>query len=153
MCIRDSPKTDWQGLHTVDENILVLNPKNGWLQNCNSTPFTSAAEYSPKKEDYPYYMSRDQENFRGVHAIALLEDSKGYTLDSLIKLAHDPYLPAFKAMIPGLLKAYDANPNKEMKGAIETLQKWDYKTSKESKAMTLAPVSYTHLTLPTIYSV
>lgn len=41
-------------------------------------------------------------------------------------------------MIPGLLKAYDANPNKEMKGAIETLQKWDYKTSKESKAMTLA---------------
>ena len=133
-----NPKTDWQGLHTVDENILVLNPKNGWLQNCNSTPFTSAAEYSPKKEDYPYYMSRDQENFRGVHAIALLEDSKGYTLDSLIKLAHDPYLPAFKAMIPGLLKAYDANPNKEMKGAIETLQKWDYKTSKESKAMTLA---------------
>ena len=102
-----NPKTDWQGLHTVDENILVLNPENGWIQNCNSTPYTSALEFSPKKEDYPIYMSKDQENFRGVHAIELLTNRKGYTIDSLIQLAHDPYLPAFKALIPGLVKAYD----------------------------------------------
>ncbi|MDO6515735.1 acylase [Zobellia uliginosa] len=132
------PRTDWQGLHTVDENILVLNPQNGWIQNCNSTPFTSAAEFSPKKEDYPYYMSRDQENFRGVHAIALLTDRKGYTLDSLIQLAHDPYLPAFKALIPGLVKAYDAHPKPNLKEPIEVLRGWDYRTSKASVAMTLA---------------
>ncbi|CAZ95339.1 acylase [Zobellia galactanivorans] len=132
------PRTDWQGLHTVDENISVLNPVNGWIQNCNSTPFTSAAEFSPKKEDYPYYMSRDQENFRGVHAIALLTDRKGYTLDSLIQLAHDPYLPAFKALIPGLVKAYDAHPKPNLKEAIEVLRGWDYRTSKTSEAMTLA---------------
>ena len=110
-----NPKTDWQGLHTVDENILVLNPENGWIQNCNSTPYTSALEFSPKKENYPNYMSKDQENFRGVHAIELLTDRKGYTIDSLIQLAHDPYLPAFKALIPGLVKAYDASPKKELK--------------------------------------
>ena len=135
-----NPKTDWQGLHTVDENILVLNPENGWIQNCNSTPFTSAAEFSPKKEDYPYYMSLDQENFRGVHAIDLLTNSNGYTLDSLITLAHDPYLPAFKALIPGLITAYNQYDDKspKLRGAIETLEEWDYKTSKESIAMTLA---------------
>ena len=80
-----NPKTDWQGLHTVDENILLVNPENGWLQNCNSTPFTAALEFSPKKENYPDYMSIDQENFRGIHAINLLKDRKGYTLDSLIQ--------------------------------------------------------------------
>jgi acyl-homoserine lactone acylase PvdQ len=133
-----NPKTDWQGLHTVDENILVLNPENGWIQNCNSTPYTSALEFSPKKEDYPSYMSVDQENFRGVHAIELLTDKKGYTLDSLIQLAHDPYLPAFKALIPGLIQAYDLNPKLELKDAIEVLRQWDYRTSKESEAMTLA---------------
>jgi len=132
-----NPKTDWQGLHTVDENILVLNPENGWIQNCNSTPYTSALEFSPKKEDYPYYMSKDQENFRGVHAIELLTDRKGYTIDSLIQLAHDSYLPAFEALIPGLIKAYDANPKKELKEAIEVFRQWDYRTSKESVAMTL----------------
>ncbi|WP_318343587.1 acylase [Flagellimonas baculiformis] len=132
------PKTDWQGLHTVDENILVLNPKNGWIQNCNSTPYTSALEYSPKKEDYPNYMSRDEENFRGVHAIGLLTERSGYTLDSLIQLAHDPYLPAFEALIPGLVRAYDAQPRPELKEAVEVMRNWDFATSKESVAMTLA---------------
>ncbi len=133
-----NPKTDWKGLHTVDENILVKNPPNGWIQNCNSTPFTSAAEYSPKREDYPKYMSRDQENFRGIHAIQLLTGKKGYTLDSLIQLAHDPYLPAFEALLPGLVKAYDANPISKIKEPMEIIRNWNFETSKESVAMTLA---------------
>lgn len=132
------PNTDWQGLHTVDENIMVLNPENGWIQNCNSTPYTSALEFSPQKKNYPNYMSIDRENFRGIHAIDLLTDTKGYTLESLIELAHDSYLPAFKALIPGLVKAYDASPSKELKDPIEQLRNWDYRTSKTSIAMTLA---------------
>jgi len=133
-----NPKTDWQGLHTVDENILVLNPENGWIQNCNSTPYTSALEFSPKRADYPNYMSQDQENFRGIHAIELLTGRSGYTLDGLIEMAHDSYLPAFEALIPGLVKAYDENPDPELEEAIEVLRNWDYTTSKESIAMTLA---------------
>ena len=133
-----NPKTDWQGLHTVDENILIKNPPNGWIQNCNSTPYTAALEYSPKREDYPKYMSRDQENFRGVHAIQLLKNKQTYTLDGLIQLAHDPYLPAFKALIPGLVQAFYRNPTKELEQPIEELMNWDFKTSKTSVAMTLA---------------
>jgi len=135
-----NPKTDWQGLHTVDENILLRNPENGWLQNCNSTPYTAALQYSPKKENYPNYMSIDRENFRGVHAIELLTDREGYTIDSLIQLAHDPYLPAFEALIPGLVSAYYANHdrNEKLQGAIDVLAEWDFNTSKESVALTLA---------------
>ncbi|MEM6485481.1 MAG: penicillin acylase family protein, partial [Pseudomonadota bacterium] len=101
------PETDWQGLHTVEEVITVLNPENGWLQNCNSTPFTAAGSFSPKKEDYPRYMAPDPENFRAVHALALLEDIDDVTLDGLIELAHDTRLPAFNALIPGLIDAFD----------------------------------------------
>jgi acyl-homoserine lactone acylase PvdQ len=35
-----NPATDWNGLHPLEDNIMVLNPPNGWIQNCNSTPFT-----------------------------------------------------------------------------------------------------------------
>lgn len=133
-----NPNTDWKGLHDVDETILVKNPPNGWIQNCNSTPFTSAGAYSPKREDYPSYMSRNQENFRGVHAIQLLTDKKGYSLDSLIQLAHDPYLPAFEALIPGLVQAFDAQPTDVLKAPVDVLRNWDYTTSKASIAMTLA---------------
>jgi acyl-homoserine lactone acylase PvdQ len=137
--VGSNPDTDWKGLHPVEDHITLLNPKNGWLQNCNSTPFTSALEFSPRKEDYPKYMSIDRENFRGVHAIGLLKDKDGFTIDNLIELAYDPYLPAFNALIPGLVEAYDrVDGNKELEDPIERLRNWDYKTSKESVAMTLA---------------
>ncbi|MFT6992111.1 MAG: acyl-homoserine lactone acylase PvdQ, partial [Paraglaciecola sp.] len=88
--------TDWNGLHTVDETISILNPANGWIQNANSTPFTAAGEFSPKAEDYPTYMAPDPENFRGIHAVQVLTGQSDFTLDKLIEVAYDPYLPGFK---------------------------------------------------------
>ncbi|HEY3429055.1 MAG TPA: acylase, partial [Cyclobacteriaceae bacterium] len=135
-----NPATDWQGLHTVEEAIQVTNPDNGWVQNCNSTPFTSALEFSPKKENYPYYMSTEPENFRGVHAIKVLTGRSGYTLDKLIETAYDPYLPAFEKLIPGLIEAFDKSGKKyaSLKPAIDVLRTWDMKVSKESVGMSLA---------------
>jgi len=134
------PATDWNGLHPMNEAIVVKNPPNGWIQNCNSTPFTSAAEHSPKREDYPAYMSIDRENFRGVHAIRLLSETKDYTLDKLIEVAYDAELPAFEQLIPGLVTAYDKSSaaDPDHKEAIDILRTWDLRTSKESIAMTLA---------------
>jgi acyl-homoserine-lactone acylase len=140
-----NPATDWQGLHDVNECIVVLNPPNGWLQNCNSTPFTCAGPNSPKPEDYPVYMRLPAENFRGIHAVRLLEKGSGYTLDKLIETAYDPYLPGFEKLIPGLVKAYDETHLAGGQGgdpaiapAIEVLRKWDFATSAESVAMSLA---------------
>ena len=134
------PATDWQGLHEVEESIVVLNPKSGWIQNCNSTPFTSAGPYSPKKEDYPYYMAPDAENYRGLHAVGLLSEVKDLTLEKLITLGYDPYLPAFERLIPILLKAYEEeeNPSDNLTAAIAVFRDWDYQTGEESVAMTLA---------------
>ena len=134
------PATDWKGLHPVSEAITVINPENGWIQNCNSTPFTSAAEFSPKKSDFPSYMSIDQENHRGVHAIRLLSEASDLTLDKLIDLAYDPVIPAFEDLIPGLIDAYDKSKksDKRIGNAIEVLRNWDFKTGVSSKSMTLA---------------
>ncbi|WP_242917876.1 acylase [Pontibacter liquoris] len=135
-----NPKTDWHGLHPLEETIRVINPPNGWIQNCNSTPFTSAGEYSPKKEDYPVYMGQSPENFRGIHAVRLLKKAENLTLDKLIKLAYDPYLPGMEVLIPGLIKAYDAQKptDPKLKAAIDVLRNWDFAVSKESVAMSLA---------------
>ena len=134
-----NPETDWDGLHPLEETILVLNPPNGWIQNCNSTPFTSAAEYSPKREDYPNYMSSFPENFRGMHAIPLLTKAKDLTLDSLIELAYDTYLPGADLLISGLLEAAQKAPIKtqEAKEAIALLKDWDFRVSESSVGMTL----------------
>ena len=135
-----NPKTDWKGLHDLRDNIFLLNPTSGWIQNCNSTPFTSAGASSPKPENYPGYMSYSPENYRGVHAISLLSKAKNLTIDKMIELAYDPYLPGAEELIKGLLHAYNNHPvsNEDIKTAINLLKNWDYKVSSESKAMTIS---------------
>lgn len=134
------PATDWQGLHTVDEIVTVLNPSNGWIQNCNSTPFTAAAEFSPLRQNYPPYMAPDPENFRGIHAVRVLTGQSAITLDRLIELAYDPYLPGFEQLIAGLIEAYDQSkdPLPQIADAIAVLRDWDLRVSVDSVAMTLA---------------
>ena len=133
------PDTDWQGLHTVDESIVILNPGTGWIQNCNSTPFTAAGAFSPKRENYPVYMAPDVENFRGLHAIKVLEEQKEkLSLDDFLTLAHDPYLPAFSYLIPELLAAMKGPLSTDEVSALSVLGAWDYKTSKEAVAMSIA---------------
>ena len=135
-----NPETDWDGLHELKDNIIVKNPPNGWIQNCNSTPFTSAAEYSPKKEDYPEYMSSYPENFRGMHAIPLLKKADSLTLDTLIDLAYDTYLPGAEILITGLVEAANTSEVKtqDAKAAIKLLKDWNFRVSENSVEMTLS---------------
>jgi acyl-homoserine lactone acylase PvdQ len=135
-----NPATDWQGLHPVKETVQLLNPGTGWLQNCNSTPYTAAAAQSPDPKKYPSYMAPDPENYRGVHAVRVLKDATNFTLDKLIAAAYDPQLPGFEAIVPSLVQAYTQSSakNPRLDEAIELLRRWDYRYSLESVASTLA---------------
>lgn len=132
--------TSWKGLHPVHESVHSYNPPNGWLQNCNSSPFTVAGEYSPKKQNYPPYMAPDGENFRGINAVRVLNKEKEFTLDKIIAAGYDNYLSAFEILIPGLIKAYDQNAElyPDLKQPIAVLRNWDYRSSTQSVATTLA---------------
>jgi acyl-homoserine lactone acylase PvdQ len=59
-------------------------------------------------------------------------------LDSFLSLAYDPYLPAFEFLIPELISSIGNSGQGEQKEALEILKNWDYRTSKESVAMSLA---------------
>jgi acyl-homoserine-lactone acylase len=136
-----TPATEWQGMHNVDEIVHVYNPPNGWIQNCNSTPFASAGKYSPDKNKYPAYMSPDGQNFRAVNAIRLLSDGKKLTLDEMIVKGYDHYLAAFDVLLPPLLKAYEAAPDSVrhlLAGPAKIMREWDKYSAINSVATTLA---------------
>ena len=138
------PATDWQGLHSVAETVHLINPGVGWLQNCNSTPFTAAGPDSPDPAQYPAYMAPDPENFRGVHAARLLSDissdgGEKFSLDELIALAYHPALPAFDVIVPTLEASWAQSGEQfpELQPVMETLTAWDRTVSEESAAMTV----------------
>jgi acyl-homoserine lactone acylase PvdQ len=83
-------------------------------------------------------MAPDAENYRGVHAVRVLEANTGITLDGLIDIAYDPYLPGFEKLIPGLIEAYDSVGDVAYHAQIQALREWDFSVSTDSVAMTLA---------------
>jgi acyl-homoserine-lactone acylase len=137
------PAADWSSLHRLTELPNVIDPPNGWVQNTNAWPYRAAGAFSPKPLQFPRYMDMFGENFRGLHAQQLLTGSRGWTLDRLQAAAFDRNQPGFAALIPTLVKSYDALPQGDGRRAglaepIALLRAWDFRWSAGSVANTLA---------------
>jgi acyl-homoserine-lactone acylase len=133
--------TEWKGVHELDEIVHSYNPATGWIQNCNSTPFSLSGGSSPVRAKYPAYMAPDGENFRAVNAVRLLSGANDFTLDSLIVKGYDHYLTAFDVLLPALSDAYAGAPDttkNALREAMGLLQKWDRRSAVHSVATTLA---------------
>lgn len=136
--------TEWKGQHSIGEIIQSINPVNGWLQNCNSTPYTVAGKYSPQKKDYPFYMAPDGENFRGINAVRVLAEENKYDISKLIKAGYDTRLTAFEILVPALVRSFEnAVPVKDslyamLKEPVAVLKDWDHRCGENSIATTLA---------------
>lgn len=137
--------SDWLGVHEVKETVHVYNPATGWIQNCNSTPFTVSGSSSPEQEDYPEYMAPDGENFRGIQAARLLDRMNQITLESMIdSIGYNRYLAAFEHLQPYLLRSYESLAARDslrsgrMDEAIALVRDWDRIPRKESVAAAIA---------------
>ena len=136
--------TEWKGYHNISETVHSINPSNGWLQNCNSTPFTVAGNNSPKKESYPAYMAPDGENFRGINAVRVLSEQNKYDLDKVIKAGYDTRISAFEILVPALINAFEKNVHgndslyNKFFEPISILRGWDFRCGENSIATTLA---------------
>lgn len=129
-------KNDWKGLHALDEIVHVYNPASGWIQNCNSTPFTVSGSSSPIRSNYPVYMAPDGENFRDRNAVRLFSATGKLDLKDLISLGYDRRLMAFEVLLPSLLQA--AEGESDLKEMVQELKNWDYTASVSSIAQTVA---------------
>ena len=133
--------TEWKGIQELKEIVQVHNPASGWIQNCNSTPFTVAGQSSPLKNNYPSYMAPDGENPRAINAIRLLQKADQYTIDDLINLGYNKYLSAFDILLPPLFSAYDLSIKQDkdsLKEAIAMLKSWNRESGEFSIPTTLA---------------
>lgn len=137
------PATDWQGMTPFAEMPKVINPSNGWIYNSNDSPWHAAGPNSPKQSNYPRYMDQAGSNPRTPHAVMVLDQRSGFTLQTLIDADFDSWLPAFSRLMPGLVIAYDALPASDpMKAKLAepmaALRAWDCHWSAGSTETALA---------------
>jgi len=133
--------TEWQGVHAPDDIVHVYDPATGWIENCNSTPFTCSGSASPDKSKYPAYMAPNGQNYRGVNAVKLFSIAEQVSMDGLIAKGYDHYLAMFDDVLPPLLKAYAAASDSVKKGLAEpiaVMKQWDLESDSSSVATTIA---------------
>ncbi len=138
-----SSATEWKSIHDISEIVSLENPARGFLQNCNSSPFSVAGFNSLDKSKYPAYMAPEAENFRSIRAIELMEKEKSFTLDKLLAVGYDHYLGIFDSLLPSLINAYDALAvslplSLQLREPVSLLRSWDKKSGVESVETTLA---------------
>jgi acyl-homoserine-lactone acylase len=137
------PATDWGEIHSLTEAPRVVNPPNGWVMNTNNWPYSAAGANSPRASAFPRYMDTFGENPRGRHALMLLENSRGWTLDKLQAAAYDSYQPGLAVMVPSLVAAFDRLPQnsplrRRLADPVAQLRNWDYRWGVASVPNTLA---------------
>jgi acyl-homoserine-lactone acylase len=137
------PATDWRGLHTIEQSPNAINPATGFAFCTNNWPYSAAGVASPRAADFPAYMDRGTENPRGVHALALLEGRRDWTLERLRDAAYSTRLPAFDVMLPPLTRGWDSLPDTSaLKRAtaeqVAALRGWDRRWSTGSVPTALA---------------
>jgi acyl-homoserine-lactone acylase len=137
------PATEWNGVHGVEDSPHAVDPPNGWVMNTNNWPYSAAGPNSPRRDAFPRYMDKAGENPRGLHAIRVLDAARPFTLAGLRDAAFDSYLPAFAALIPPLVRAFDDTPASDpvraaLADQIAALRGWDFRWSAASVPTALA---------------
>lgn len=143
-----NPETEWNGYHSFDELPQLLNPKTGFMQNCNQTPFTTTSEGSPAKENFPAYMTREGDNARAKISRRLLASQEKFTFDEWARLAFDTRILESETQIPLLvaewerLKQADAARAEKLTDVINALKGWNHLSTFESTEMTLFALGF-----------
>ncbi|HEV8003629.1 MAG TPA: penicillin acylase family protein, partial [Planctomycetaceae bacterium] len=134
------PRTEWKGLHPFEDLPQVLNPSDGYVQNCNSTPFMTNDTDTPSVRDFPAYMCEDAflDRRRAQISRKLLREAHDVTYEQWQNLAFDTTLywpltelPVYKRQLEDLKKS-DPQLAEEVKPYLDHLLNWDCKVTADS---------------------
>lgn len=136
-----NPAHDWDGYHPASDLPRVLNPAAGYVQNCNSSPFTTTdAGQNPDPAQYPAYMiGPEVDNARARASRRLLSGEHRFSFEDWSRAATDTRAQAADDLLPGLFAdAVTAGAAADdLAPLLEALRAWNRVVTVESEAAAL----------------
>jgi acyl-homoserine lactone acylase PvdQ len=129
--------TEWHGYHAFNELPQVTNPKSGFVQNCNSTPFLTTLGDNPDPGQFPKYMVGEGDTARARISRRILWNQDKFTFDEWAKAGFNTYVIQAETELGDLSKAWDKSPSAKAASAYAELMNWDHVSRTNSVPMTL----------------
>lgn len=132
----------WKGFHDIRDLVQIVNPPQGYLENCNISPQYMMKD-SPMTPDkyapYLYNVTWDLLTPRGARLLELLDADASVTKEEAMRYALDVYDISAKPWQTALRNALEANKethasNADFGRAVEAILAWDGYFTTDSKA-------------------
>ncbi|RJP16113.1 MAG: penicillin acylase family protein [Candidatus Abyssobacteria bacterium SURF_5] len=139
--------TEWQGFHPSSDHVQILNPPQGYMQNCNIPPdvMMLRSPLTPDKSipyiysDWIYGPPNGWINQRGARALQLLAADKSVTAEEAISYILDVHPAGVEQWIAALKHAhgkfgaeFESNPDYAI--GVKDLLAWDGELRRDSSA-------------------
>ena len=135
--------TEWRGLHPLEDLVQVTNPPQGYMHNCNVTPFAMMKDspLTPEKyseRSYLYNATRTAPRHqRGEMMTDLLAESRKVTVEQAIDIAFHPQVYHAELWQARLHQAWQGAPSGSKQGEVakvyDLISKWNRRSDAESE--------------------
>ena len=130
----DTSGTLWTKTHPYKDLPKVRNPKTGWLQNTNESPWTATVPIVNNYKDFPAYMAPvPNMSFRTQSSVRMLSNPGKISLDEFVKLKLSTRMELADRIAKDLITVAEANGSPEALEAARVLSAWDHNTDNDSK--------------------
>lgn len=143
----DTSATLWTAYQPFDASPQVTDPPSGFVQNCNSTPFT--ATIGPGNPDAAHFPASDgietRQTNRSLRALALLGADDALSAEEFHAIKFDVTYADDSSHVAYLRRAIDAashDPTSLEARAIEVLRRWDHRANGENESAALAILTF-----------
>jgi acyl-homoserine-lactone acylase len=138
-------KTAWKGIHPQSDLVRIINPVQGYMQNCNISPANMMVDSPLTPDKYPpyiYNVSWDSNNPRGRRTVELLHGDKSVTLDEAKSYTMDIYdglAKTWQALVKDAFESSDSSlkDDQELQRAVKAIVDWDGYYTREATSTAL----------------
>jgi acyl-homoserine-lactone acylase len=133
----NTSKSEWFVVRPLSDLPELLNPRAGYVQNCNDGPWYTSLSQPIDKTRYAGYITSNTFGWRTILSLRILGARRDMTLEELKAYKFNAEAPFAPQLTGDLVRLARAQGGQELRDAASVLDRWDRQTNADSRGAVL----------------